>query len=133
MNLQVDFWQLIGILAGLVSTGLGALIAIMKVGVAQAQKYQDAAAKQTKEQHDESQKQLLRRLDSLETANQGESNQWRKFERDFLEWKGELPNLYVRREDYIRGQTVLESKLDSLGLKLENAQLRGTIGGTNAS
>lgn len=133
MSLTIDFWQLVGILVGLVTTGLGALVSIMKLGVAQAQKYQDAAAKQAKERQDESQTQLLRRLDSLELANQGEASQWRQFERDFLLWKGELPNLYVRREDYIRGQTVLETKLDKLGLQLANAQLRGTIGGNNAT
>lgn len=45
-------------------------------------------------------------------------------EREVLELKAQLPEKYVRREDYIRGQTVLESKLDALALKIENMQLR---------
>ena len=36
---------------------------------------------------------------------------------------------YVRREDYIRGQSVIESKLDGLALKIENVQLRAVKGG----
>ncbi|HGJ5883695.1 hypothetical protein [Arsenophonus sp.] len=35
-------------------------------------------------------------------------------EREFLTFKAELPIQYVRREDYVRGQTVIESKLDAL-------------------
>lgn len=48
----------------------------------------------------------------------------RQLERDFLKMQAELPLHYVRREDYIRGQSVIEAKLDGLGTKLENAQLR---------
>lgn len=46
-------------------------------------------------------------------------------ERQMLTWKADLPLQYVRREDFIRNQTVIESKLDGLALKLENNQLRG--------
>lgn len=45
-------------------------------------------------------------------------------ERDFLHFKAELPVQYVRREDYIRGQSIIEAKLDSLAMKFENMQLR---------
>lgn len=40
----------------------------------------------------------------------------------------ELPREYVRREDYVRGQSVIEAKLDSLALRIENTQLRGGRG-----
>lgn len=49
----------------------------------------------------------------------------RSNERDLLTMRGDLPNLYVRREDYIRGQTVIESKLDALYSKLEVVQIQG--------
>lgn len=48
-----------------------------------------------------------------------------QLERDFLTWKGELPLNYVRREDYVRGQTVIEAKLDALYSELKLVQLRG--------
>ena len=68
---------------------------------------------------------------SLEQANKEEAQQWKKLERDVMALRAELPLEYVRREDYIRGQSVIEAKLDGLAVKLENAQLRGLIGGTN--
>lgn len=46
-------------------------------------------------------------------------------ERDFLTWRAEMPNQYVRREDYIRNQTVLEAKLDRIVAKIEVIQLKG--------
>lgn len=48
-------------------------------------------------------------------------------EREFLTWKGELPLHYVRREDYVRNQTVIEAKLDGLALRIENVQLKGAL------
>lgn len=68
--------------------------------------------------------QLNTRLDVLDSAAKLEVGQWQRVERELLHLKAELPLHYVRREDYIRGQSVLEAKLDGLGTKLENAQLR---------
>lgn len=36
----------------------------------------------------------------------------------------ELPREYVRREDQVRNQTVIEAKIDALALRFENTQLR---------
>lgn len=68
--------------------------------------------------------QLNSRLQGIETSNREESSQWQRMERELLTLKADLPLNYVRREDYIRGQSVIEAKLDGLGVKLENAQLR---------
>jgi len=70
--------------------------------------------------------QLNKRLGGIEMANREEVSQWQRMEREFLTLKADLPLHYVRREDYIRGQSVLEAKLDGLGMKIENAQLRAT-------
>ncbi|MBJ3229777.1 hypothetical protein JGB83_23460, partial [Salmonella enterica subsp. enterica serovar Stanley] len=43
-------------------------------------------------------------------------------EREFLEFRADLPLHYVRREDYLRGQAVLEAKLDALYSKIELIQ-----------
>ena len=118
MNLQIDFWQLVGLLI----SGLGALIAVMKFGVAQAQKHQDAT-------HD----QLIKRLDGIEAANQDKADQWHRMDREMLQLKADLPLHYVRREDYIRGQSTIEAKLDALASKWESAQLRAANGGKNAN
>ena len=74
--------------------------------------------------------QVEKRLDtrflSLERAAQEESSQWRRVERELLDLRAELPLHYVRREDYIRGQSVIEAKLDGLALRIENHHLKGT-------
>ncbi len=41
-----------------------------------------------------------------------------------LEFKSQLPLHYVRRDDYIRGQAVLEAKLDAVFAKIETIQLQ---------
>jgi hypothetical protein len=53
------------------------------------------------------------------------SEQLRKMDRDFLLFQRDMPVQYVRREDYIRGQSVLEAKLDALYSKLESLMMRG--------
>jgi hypothetical protein len=70
---------------------------------------------------------LSSRLDGIEQINREEAGQWQRIERELMSLKADLPINYVRREDYIRGQSVLEAKLDGLAIKIENAQLRGLI------
>ena len=48
-----------------------------------------------------------------------------QLERSFLKFQAELPVNYVRREDWVRGQSVIEAKLDGLALKFENILLKG--------
>ncbi|WP_287916040.1 hypothetical protein [Comamonas sp.] len=109
MTLQIEFWYLLG----LISTVLGAMYGLHKRGMDKTEKHQDAAHKQ-----------VMTRLDSMEQANKQEAAQWQRIEREMLQLKADMPLQYVRREDYIRGQSVLEAKLDALAVKLENAQLR---------
>lgn len=47
-----------------------------------------------------------------------------ELERTFLRFQADLPTLYVRREDWARGQAVIESKLDGLALRYENILLK---------
>ena len=51
-----------------------------------------------------------------------------ELERNFLRFQAHLPLEYVRREDYVRGQSVIEAKLDALYHKIELLQLRGYRG-----
>jgi hypothetical protein len=45
-------------------------------------------------------------------------------ERQILTLRAELPLQYVRREDYVRNQTVIEAKLDAVATKIENLMLK---------
>lgn len=50
----------------------------------------------------------------------------RSSERDLLVMRGDLPNLYLRREDYIRGQSTIEAKLDAIATELKMVQIKGS-------
>ena len=63
--------------------------------------------------------QFQRRIDDRFSLLAEDTKQWRAIERDLLMLRAELPQHYVRREDYIRGQSVLEAKMDSLFSKME--------------
>jgi transketolase len=62
---------------------------------------------------------------ALEKAASEEAKQWQRIDRDLLELKATLPVDYVRRDDYIRNQTIIEAKLDGLALQIQNALLTG--------
>lgn len=69
--------------------------------------------------------QFARRMEERWEALADESKGWRKIERELLELRADLPVRYVRREDYIRGQTIIEAKLDAITSKVELVQLQG--------
>jgi len=101
---------------------LGILVGVVRFGLAQEKKHQSVLHTQ-----------LIARLDANEEANKEHAAQRLQMEREMLQLKADLPLQYVRRDDYIRGQSVIESKLDALASKLEVAQLRALNGGNNAS
>jgi hypothetical protein len=46
-------------------------------------------------------------------------NMFRDLEREFLKHIAQLPKEYVRREDAIRSETVINAKLDALAVKID--------------
>jgi flagellar motility protein MotE (MotC chaperone) len=109
MTVQVDFWQLVLLLVAF----LGACAATFRYVMGLLQKHLDTTLST-----------IGQRLHAIETANKEEMAQWQRVERELLDLKSELPLNYVRREDHVRGQSVVEAKLDGLALKIENLQLR---------
>lgn len=106
MVIQLEFWQAVYVLL----VFFGFVAGIGKVLLGQSQKHID------------------KRFEALEKAYRRETDNWQRVERDLNQLRQELPINYVRRDDYIRGQSVLESKLDALASKLENRQLRELLG-----
>ncbi|MGO4380359.1 hypothetical protein [Pseudoduganella sp. RAF53_2] len=121
MKVELELWHLIGLLI----TCAGACWAVGQMFFTQFEKRlserfnaQEAATaashsdlRQTMQQH------LAKESKVLDMVQQ--------LEREFLTWRAELPNQYVRREDYIRNQTIIESKLDTISSKMEILQLKG--------
>lgn len=54
-----------------------------------------------------------------------QAKNWGRLEREFLRFKADMPINYVRREDYVRGQSVIEAKLDAIAGELKRVQIDG--------
>lgn len=112
MQMQVEFWQLVLLLVAF----LGGCIAAFKWFMSLFQSHMDKAFEA-----------MGKRLDGIEENNKEEAKQWQRVERELMELKAHLPDQYVRREDYIRGQTILENKIDKVAVQIENIQLRNQL------
>ena len=110
MKIDFELWQLITLMLAF----FGAVATGAKVLMVQSQRSIDKQFES-----------LGKRLDGIENTGREETAQWQRVERELLNLKAEMPLHYVRREDYIRGQSVIEAKLDGLALRIQNATLRG--------
>ncbi len=117
MVISVDLWTLIGAfaafaafwLAGILSLGR-MLIARIETNLGERFRAHEAVEDRSRERIDRQYAELDRNVREQHTMH--------------MELLASLPVAYVRRDDYVRGQTVLESKLDALAVRLENATLR---------
>lgn len=96
---EMPVWQMISIAV----TILGAFVGVMKMLLVQ----------------------MERRLDQRFAVVDKDSERLREIEIRMERLHGEMPLHYVRREDWVRNQSIIEAKLDGLALKLENVQLKG--------
>lgn len=103
---EISIGQMITIGGGI----LGAFVAVVKLLLWQVERRLDQRFAVTDERFD---------------AVAKDSDRLRNVELGLERLRGEMPLHYVRREDYVRNQTVIEAKLDGLYLKLENVQLKG--------
>lgn len=125
MTINVDVWQLIGALGSLLGMFVLVMFTAGKLLIGQFDRRlnerfmaQDAARK-------ESQRHWDTKFTALENAAAAEAREWQRIEKEILLMKAELPDRYVRRDDYIRNQSVIESKIDGLAMRIENAILKG--------
>ena len=124
MIVQVELWALITFFIGLAVTFIGGVSSFAKAMATQADKRLDEKFNAQDKARETGAKALRETLNHHMEQEQKTSAQIQSLERDFLQWRAELPVLYVRREDYIRNQTVIEAKIDAVALKIENLQLR---------
>lgn len=117
---QLELWHLITLLLaffGAVGVFGQILLAQMEKRLVERFAAQDSAREISQKHWDE-------QFNKLELATKEESSHWLQIERDLMTLKADLPVHYVRREDYVRNQTVLEAKLDAVAVRIENIQLR---------
>lgn len=121
---KIELWHLVLLLLFF----FGACGATGKLLLSQFQRHLDDRFRAQDEIRATQQKQLDTRLESIDSSARAEAGKWQQVERDLLTLRAELPVHYVRREDYIRGQSIIEAKLDTLASKMENVQLRLPLG-----
>lgn len=115
--ITVELWVLLTTFVGLLVSFFVACAGAGRMLLGQFQQHMDARFVVIDE-----------KLAGIEAANKEEAAQWKQVERDLMMLKADLPLNYVRREDYTRGQSIIEAKLDGLASKIEAAQLRGMLG-----
>lgn len=131
MTIQIELWHLITLA---ISVVMG-FWAVAKVTGHQFQKVIDSRFQAQSSLAEANFGALNTRMENMERASRAEAKEWSRIEREMLKWQADVPSLYVRREDYIRGQSTIEAKLDSLAARLENFVLKNAAreGRPNAS
>ena len=123
MIISLELWQLISLLLAFIACagGFGKLL-LDQFERRQAERFaaQDKARA-------EGQRAMRDIFDQHLNEERRNANALQALERDFLRWQADLPIHYVRREDYVRGQVIIEAKLDALYNKLEVVQLKGAV------
>jgi hypothetical protein len=135
MTLQVEFWQLLTLMVSF----LGFVFAAGRVLLSQTDKRLDQRFESLETIRKEAAGNWENKFTTIMNHRRAEMDRHREelaeyraetkgfqeLEREFLKFRAALPIEYVRREDYVRNQTVIEAKLDALALKIENLQLKG--------
>lgn len=125
MTVQVEFWQLITLLISF----LGFLFAAGKLLLSQVDRRLNERFETIEKAREEGQATWRQTFTQHLDEERRETDLLRNIEREFLRFQAELPLQYVRREDYVRGQSVIEAKLDALYNKLEVVQMKGVNNG----
>lgn len=112
--MSLGFAELIGWAISLLSIAVTLIFGLVKLLLAQMEKRLAVGF--------EAQSKLSEQLSERQDTAAKELQQ---LERAFLKFQADLPLHYVRREDWVRNQSVIEAKLDGLALKFENVLLKG--------
>ncbi len=124
-TVTVNFWDLVLLLIAFLAFVFAAGKVLLSQIDRRLNERFESMEKARKESSEHWDKSFAAVLDKL----QQESSAWNQLERDFMNFKADLPLSYVRREDYIRGQTVIEAKLDALHSEIRVVQIKGGING----
>ena len=127
MNIEFNLTQIIFVV-------IAACGGVWTMGKSMASLYQIGVRRELQEQFrlkevvDTARDQLFStRLDGMDSTLKADAAQWQRVERELLNLKAEMPLHYVRREDYIRGQSVMEAKQDALYSRIELLQNQITV------
>lgn len=121
MTFEVSLWQLVSLLLAF----FGAVASAGKILLSQIDRRLDARFVSLETAKESASKTWNEKFAELLEHDREESRYMSELERQLYTLKADMPLQYVRREDYVRNQTVIEAKLDAVALKIENLQLKG--------
>ena len=121
MTFEVSLWQLVSLLLAF----FGAVASAGKILLSQIDRHLDARFVSLEAAKESASKNWNEKFAELLEHDREESRYMSELERQLYTLKADMPLQYVRREDYVRNQTVIEAKLDAVALKIENLQLKG--------
>lgn len=113
MNLQIEWWHVVGLVTAMIS----AFWALFSLLVRQFERSLDKRFDLIDVARAESNRTSKERFDRMEEAQ-------RILERELMSLKADLPDKYVRREDAIRSEMTLHAKFDGLASRIDMV-LRG--------
>jgi chromosome segregation ATPase len=111
MMIQVDLWAVIGLAVTLGIAIVGGFWAVAKI-----------AGKQLDEKLEARFDSVEKTLDTIGAERREHGTKLHQLELELANLRAVMPLHYVRREDHIRNQTVIEAKLDALYNKLETVR-----------
>jgi hypothetical protein len=123
--ISIELIQALGIAASLLSAIGVLLFSAGKLLVKQFERRLDERFEGLERARSESTRHWDNKFESLQQAAADNEREMRRMERDVMTLKADLPINYVRREDYIRNQSILEAKIDGVAIRIENALLKG--------
>lgn len=129
MTVQVEFWQLLTFLIMLLLSFLSFAFVAGRTLLAQVDQRLAQRFEAMEEARESAGKHWDERFATVLQQSQQQGTGLSNLERDFLRFQAELPLQYVRREDYVRGQSVIEAKLDALYSELKVVQIKGANNG----
>jgi hypothetical protein len=129
-HVVIPLWGLITLGISLLVSFFGAVYAGGKLLLSQVEKRLDERFRIQESARVEAQKHWDGKFNGLESAAGRDAQKWREMERELLQLKAELPEKFVRREDWIRFAAVIDAKQDALAEKINtlNARLERVIG-----
>lgn len=119
VTIAIDLLQLIAAVCALLTGVLGAVYVFGRLLMQQMGLRLDERFNA----RDESLDAIKRQIDKVEAHGRAVESHGRSIEADYLRLRAELPNEYVRREDWIRFSGTIDTKLDWLREKCESTAL----------
>jgi len=121
----LSWGDVIGAALVLLAAWSGLLIAIIKWFLNNYHKGLKERFKGLSEQITTNNSESARRNEITNDAIRQQEDEMRRVDREILSLRAELAEKYVRREDAIREQVVINAKLDAIAVRLDNVSLRG--------